>query len=152
MNSQEYSGDTLFKTSDIYDPEWSNNSISINVSQNIIKKKIENENINNKRLNCNSHINIKSKSHLETVLETVNENNESEYNNISINNNPNTNYKESSYNKLKKNEFILSSEQKNLESDNKINYSENNTTSVLSTLVINNTKKSLYLLKSEKTD
>lgn len=154
MSTKEKIKEMSFKKSDMYNASNNQNSININnINKNKTKKIIENENINNKIINSNPYINIKPQAHLETVLETVNENNESEHNNIALNNNYNTNYKEISTNvKIKKTEYIINNEQKNLESENKINYSENITSSVLGTLVVNNTKKSsLFLSKYEKT-
>ena len=116
----------------------------------------------NKRNNINLHINNdKPPNHLETVVETINEisyskidsshlnegseNKNINNNNIIINLNNNIDIKEVNENLFKsKNEYNFNSEQR-------VQYSEN-TTSALATIAKNNTKKSLYFLKSEKTD
>ena len=167
----------IFKNTDNYELGNENNLNNLNDNNNIninnenikvIKSKNLNENQNNNRINSILSINNNNfaQNHLETVLETFNEvscsrfdssklsDNNSNDNgngnkNKNINNNiidiNNSNFKENNELKQKtKDEAIIISEQK-------IQYSENNTTA-LATLAANNTKKSLYLFKSEKTD
>ena len=164
----------IFKNSDNYElgnennlKNLNDNNININnENTKVIKSKNLNENQNNNRINSILSINNNNyaQNHLETVLETINEVscsrfdssklsdnncNNNENKNKNINNNiidvNNSNFKENNEIKQKtKDEAIIISEQK-------IQYSENNTTA-LATLAANNTKKSLYLFKSEKTD
>ena len=117
--------------------------------------------VNNNRMNSILSINNNNfpQNHLETILETINEascsrfdssklsdqsNNKNENkNNIFIANNEN--FKErNEYKQKVKDDGIINGDQK-------IQYSEN-TTSGLLTSAVNNTKKTLYLFKSEKTD
>ena len=138
-----------------------NNNKSYNNEKNKIKKSKSYKNNDNtyKRIKLNNHLNNdKLQNHLETVIETINEvsnskidssnineDNENNNSNIIINSNNNIVIKEKNENLVKtKNELTFVNEQK-------IQYSEN-TTSVLATTAVDNTKKSLYFLKSEKTD
>ena len=109
--------------------------------------------------NINDHFhmyNYYGKYHLDTVLETINEASFSKMGSSKIsNNNPNgnnnilinTNNKSSS----KKIDIKINNENKIQDSDNKIFCSEDNTASISGTVGVN-TKKSLYIMKSEKTD
>ena len=168
-------GDMIFAKSVTYNIGEGDNTININElgGNNLNPQKLEvkksrtcKETDNSSRVNSN-FILYYNKNRLETVLETVNEvsnskidssnisdkikndNNNNNKNLISDVNIDNINLKEINIDNRKN---IINREYKNHDSENRINDSENNTISALITAAANNTKKSLYFLKSEKTD
>ena len=140
-----------------------NNNHNITFKQS--KKTKDNKNGSNtgydSNLFLNNNNNIICHNHLPTVLETLNEvSNSSMINkNSQINYNDNNNFnnniddiKETNNDNTK---IIFNNEQKIQISENRINYNytDNNIGSILPTAsVVNNTKKSKYVNKSEKAD
>ena len=142
--------------------DMSNNElIDNNLNENIYeskKSKTISENENVQRIN-----NFRLNNHLETVLETINEISNSKIDVSKLSDDPEKDNKNSNLSnnvnkdntcKYKKDETLkvnINIDHKIQVSENRINDSEN-TTSTLVTTTLNNTKKPLNLINSEKTE